>query len=108
MAIETTNEVIEFPLNKRGDVLCVRTVNANGKAMIDVRKFYTNDADELAPTSKGIMLTSEVWAEILRALQNEVITLTLESGRSVKPTPTKKAAAKPVATPAKAVRKLTR
>lgn len=72
MAINTLKEITECPLNKRGDVLCVRTVEASGRTMIDVRKFYTNDADELAPTSKGVMLEPKVWAAILTGLIDEV------------------------------------
>lgn len=84
MAITEIAVLYSKPIGKRGDVLQVRVVNTGAAEMIDVRKFYVDDADELRPTSKGIMLLPADWQAVIASLplNGEVTTLPSKGERA--------------------------
>ncbi len=46
------------------------------KKYLDIRKYFTNNEGEFAPTRKGISLTSEQYAELLTLLNENKQTIT--------------------------------
>lgn len=56
--------------NNRGDHLVVTKIRnkGTGSESVDIRNYYTNDAGELAPTTKGIRLNCENLLEVMAAL----------------------------------------
>lgn len=79
---EVKEELVKIQKNNRGDyVIASKITNKNsGTVSIDIRQFYTNDNDEVMPTSKGVRLNAESLLELLsglaRALEaNEVMDL---------------------------------
>jgi hypothetical protein len=76
MAYNADNEVREelatIQKNSRGDFVIVSKVtNKNsGNSSIDIRQYYTNDADEVKPTSKGVRFSTEELLEIMTGLVN--------------------------------------
>lgn len=104
MTIKQIKRIATMPLNKRGDHLCIDVNENNGKLVVDLRRWYTDDDDNLMPTSKGVSIASENLPDVLKALtaaSNEV-------GVAAKSAPApKKAAAKPAA-PAKKTTKAVR
>lgn len=86
MAYNADNEVkdvlAEIQKNNRGDfVIASKITNKNtGSVSVDIRQYYTNDADEVKPTSKGIRINTELLPELLAGLvkaleANEMIDL---------------------------------
>lgn len=74
MAYNADNEVKEelavVRKNSRGDHIVVQKVTSktSGSVSVDVRNYYTNDDDQLLPTSKGIRINSEVLPEVLQGV----------------------------------------
>lgn len=74
MAYNADNEVkdvlAEIQKNNRGDfVIASKITNKNtGSVSVDIRQYYTNDADEVKPTSKGIRINTELLPELLAGL----------------------------------------
>lgn len=74
MAYNADNEVkdvlAEIQKNNRGDfVIASKITNKNtGAVSVDIRQYYTNDADEVKPTSKGIRINTELLPELLAGL----------------------------------------
>jgi hypothetical protein len=52
----------EFKRNAE-ETLRVSLSTFKGRTYVDIRLFYTDDKDELAPTKKGITVTPELWDE---------------------------------------------
>lgn len=70
---QNENEVREvlgtFAKNKRGDHIQVTAIDdGNGTISYDIRQMYTNDADELCFTSKGIWLKKDMAAAVVTAI----------------------------------------
>lgn len=70
MAITRISRHLELRLNNRGDFLCVDLNDTGGRQVIDIRRWYTNDDDELMPTSKGVSIPVDHVAEVQKAIQN--------------------------------------
>lgn len=74
MAYNADNEVKEelavVRKNNRGDHIVVQKVTSktSGSVSVDVRNYYTNDDEQLLPTSKGIRINSEVLPEVLQGV----------------------------------------
>lgn len=56
--------------NSRGDYLVVAKIKniKTGTESVDIRNYYTNEAGELAPTSKGIRINCEALADVMKAM----------------------------------------
>ena len=67
--VNAERELARFDLG-RGEFLIIRDVEYAGAAgrRLDVRKFYTDDAEELKPTSKGASLKPAMLTDLRRAL----------------------------------------
>lgn len=74
---QNENEVREvlgtFEKNKRGDHIQVTAIDdGKGEISYDIRNMYTNDADELCFTSKGVRVKKELAANIIVAILNHM------------------------------------
>lgn len=74
---QNENEVHEvlgtFEKNKRGDHIQVTAIDdGKGEISYDIRNMYTNDADELCFTSKGVRVKKEMAANIIVAILNHM------------------------------------
>lgn len=59
--------------NKRGDFVQVTAIdNGKGDISYDIRQMYTNDADELCFTSKGIRMNTEMTVKVLADILNNL------------------------------------
>jgi len=67
---EERRELCAIKKNNRGDYVVASEIkNKNtGSVSIDIRQYYTNDDDQLMPTSKGIRLNSENLKELMMGL----------------------------------------
>lgn len=55
--------------NDRGDFIRIaRIIPAKGNEAIDIRMFYTDEMGQLRPTSKGIRISTEKVAEVIRLM----------------------------------------
>lgn len=76
MAYNADNEIREdlglFDKNSRGDKVAVTKITnkKTGNVAYDIRNMYTNDDDEIKPTTKGIRLNSELVVEVVKSLLN--------------------------------------
>ena len=62
-----------FEKNKRGDYIQVTAIdNGKGEVSYDIRQMYTNEADELCFTSKGVRMTTEMTGRVLAAILNSI------------------------------------
>lgn len=63
-------ELANVAKNSRGDfVIASKITNkATGSVSIDIRQFYTNDKDEVCPSSKGVRFNAEVLLDLLTGL----------------------------------------
>ena len=86
MAYNADNEIrevlAEVQKNNRGDyVIASKITNKNtGAVSVDIRQYYTNDANEVMPTAKGIRINTELLPDLLTGLvkaleANEMIDL---------------------------------
>ena len=74
---QNENEVREvlgtYEKNKRGDFVQVTAIdNGKGDISYDIRQMYTNEADELCFTSKGIRMNTEMTSKVLVAILNKL------------------------------------
>ena len=74
---QNENEVREvlgtFAKNKRGDHVQVTAIdNGKGEVSYDIRQMYTNEADELCFTSKGIRMNTEMTAKVIVEILNHM------------------------------------
>lgn len=77
MAYKADNETREilgtFEKNKRGDYVQVTAItDSKGDINYDIRNMYTNDADELCFTSKGIRVKKDMLIDIFAAVLNHL------------------------------------
>ena len=74
MAYNASNEerktLVEIEKNSRGEyvIASLITNKSNGNQSLDIRQYYTNDEDQVLPTSKGIRLSSEMALELVKGL----------------------------------------
>ena len=74
MAYNAANEerktLVEVEKNSRGEyVIASLITNKNtGNQSLDIRQYYTNDEDQVCPTSKGVRLSSELALDLIRGL----------------------------------------
>jgi hypothetical protein len=65
MAYNASNEervnLVDIQKNNRGDHIKADVIinKTNGNQSIDIRQYYTNDNDEVMPTSKGVRFSTE-------------------------------------------------
>lgn len=52
--------------NNRGDYIVISRVTKKNGSGIDIRNFYTSEDGELLPTKKGVLIDSELMAEVLK------------------------------------------
>ena len=69
---EERKELLEIKKNNRGDYIRVAQIKntSSGVESLDVRNFYTNDEDEICPTSKGIRISSDYAFDVIKAMVN--------------------------------------
>lgn len=69
MAIQTKAECGSFSIGR--DILKVNLneLAPSGRIMVDVRRWYLNDADELRPSAKGTSVPLEKVDELIKFLQ---------------------------------------
>ena len=71
---DTTNQkeemLKELWTNTRGDSVRVKSVTntVSGDVSVDIRRYYTDDNDEVKPTSKGIRLNTELIPDLIEVL----------------------------------------
>lgn len=67
---EIREELAQIQKNNRGDyVIATKITNkTSGAVSVDIRQYFTNDADEVTPTSKGIRINAELLPELLNGL----------------------------------------
>lgn len=70
MAYSTTDKLIgDIQKNDAGEVVRVsRVAYKSGNEALDVRTYYTNEKGELAPTKKGIRVSSESLPELMKLM----------------------------------------
>lgn len=72
-------EQIELALikrNNRGEYIKVTRIIPEGNRMesVDIRTMYTDEADEIRPTKKGVRISSESLPELVTALVQSLST----------------------------------
>jgi len=67
---ETQELLVMLDKNNRGDKIGIKKItrNDNGTISADIRNYYTNDAEEICPTSKGVRVNTEMLADVVTAL----------------------------------------
>lgn len=67
---EERKELAKVQKNSRGEyIVAAEITNKNtGNVSIDIRQFYTDDNDELKPTSKGVRFSAEMLGEVVAGL----------------------------------------
>lgn len=67
---EIREELAQIQKNNRGEyVIATKITNkTSGAVSVDIRQYYTNEADEVKPTSKGIRINTELLPELLNGL----------------------------------------
>jgi hypothetical protein len=67
---EIREELAQVQKNSRGEyVIATKITNkTSGSVSVDIRQYYTNEVDEVKPTSKGIRINAELLPELLNGL----------------------------------------
>ena len=67
---EERKELCTIVKNNRGEFIkgAIITNKNSGTVSIDIRQFYTNDSEEVAPTSKGIRFNAENLYDLITGL----------------------------------------
>lgn len=67
---EIREELAQIQKNNRGEyVIATKITNkTSGAVSVDIRQYFTNDADEVTPTSKGIRINAELLPDLLNGL----------------------------------------
>lgn len=91
MALNNIRTLMKTPLNKRGDFLIINLNESSGRQYVDLRRWYTDDDDDLKPTQKGVSIPMDEVAnvtDVLAAFVKETLTPTppAKSGGTVKKT----------------------
>jgi hypothetical protein len=71
MAVETVTTIAQIDVNRTTQVqVSINKMTGRGgdKFAVDVRRWYLDDTDEWAPTSKGISIPVEKFNDVLDAL----------------------------------------
>lgn len=75
MAYNADNEIREElaqiqKKNNRGEyVIATKITNKiSGSVSVDIRQYYTNEAGEVMPTSKGVRINAELLSDLLNGL----------------------------------------
>ncbi len=67
---EIREELAQIQKNNRGEyVIATKITNkTSGSVSVDIRQYYTNDAGEVMPTSKGVRINAELLSDLLNGL----------------------------------------
>ena len=67
---EERKELLNVRKNNRGDFLIISEIKVKDSddVKVDIRNYYTDDNDEVKPTSKGVRFSSEILKDIMLAL----------------------------------------
>lgn len=67
---EIREELAQIQKNNRGEyVIAAKITNkTSGAVSVDIRQYFTNEADEITPTSKGIRINAELLPDLLNGL----------------------------------------
>lgn len=67
---EIREELAQIQKNSRGEyVIATKITNkTSGLVSVDIRQYYTNEADEVKPTSKGIRINAELLTDLVNGL----------------------------------------
>jgi hypothetical protein len=72
-ALDQPIEVAKFFKNRRKDIIVVSLSTFEGRNLVDVRQFFTNEQGQIRPTSKGVAMVvlrlPELAAAINKALK---------------------------------------
>lgn len=69
MAYNEATVLSKISKNSRGEEFWISSVpEKDGGNSVDVRLYYTNDKNEMAPTKKGIRVSSELMPEVMLAM----------------------------------------
>lgn len=74
MAYNASNEerktLVEIEKNSRGEYIIAAQITnkSNGNQSLDIRQFYTNDADQVMPTSKGVRISTEMAYDLISGI----------------------------------------
>ena len=62
-----------FAKNKRGDLIQVQAItDDSSNVSYDIRNMFTNDADEVCYTSKGVRIRKDIAVEVIAAILNHM------------------------------------
>ena len=67
-SVDKETELAMLDKNNRGDKIVIKKIENNGNTSIDIRQYYTNDNDEIKPTTKGVRFNAEMLADVVKAL----------------------------------------
>ena len=81
---EERKELLNVRKNNRGDFLIISEIKVKDSddVKVDIRNYYTDDNDEVKPTSKGVRFSSEILKDIMLALLEELDVTELEDIKS--------------------------
>ena len=67
---EIREELAQIQKNNRGEyVIAAKITNkTSGAVSVDIRQYFTNEADEITPTSRGIRINAELLPDLLNGL----------------------------------------
>lgn len=67
---EVREELAQIQKNNKGEfVIATKITNkTSGSVSVDIRQYYTNEADEVLPTKKGVRINAELLPELLNGL----------------------------------------
>ncbi|MDI6618712.1 MAG: transcriptional coactivator p15/PC4 family protein [Clostridiales bacterium] len=66
---DSEEEIKDIAIRGRENHLIIKRVEKNGTGYVDIRKFYTNDEGEPAPTRKGLSIPLEYIDDVIDALK---------------------------------------
>ena len=55
-------------LGRKDQPTFVQIVEVNGKEYLDIRKHYTDDAGDIKPTTKGVLIPMELIGDLKKAI----------------------------------------
>lgn len=68
-ANQVQTEIVSIKKNMKGDYVNVSAiVSEKGACQVDIRMYYTDDAGEKKPTTKGVRFSDELAADIAAAI----------------------------------------
>lgn len=77
---EERKELCAIKKNNRGDFIVISEIKnkTNGNVSIDIRQYYTNDDEQVMPTSKGTRFNSENLTDVMVALADALDVVELD------------------------------